>query len=290
MQSNHALVPHGQWLTPSSDIDQYIAKVRQIPILDADEEFRLATELQQNHSLAAAQTLIVHHLKFVVHIARGFLGYGLPLGDLIQEGNIGLMKAVKRFEPQRGVRLVSFAVHWIKSEIHEYVIRNWRLVKIATTKAQRKLFFNLRSMKKNMHWLSDAEAQTIAEDLNVSVKDVLEMESRIHGQDIAFDPLDENDDEENVAPAAWLTDESVDPALSTEHHEQKHLLQHQLTQGLNQLDARSREIIESRWLNEHEKVTLQTLASKYHISAERIRQIEQQALLQLKNSMIAAVK
>lgn len=278
-------VGQAQWLTPSTDIDQYIAKVRQIPVLDADEERRLAEDLQQNHSLESAQALIVHHLKFVVHIARGFSGYGLPLGDLIQEGNIGLMKAVKRFEPQRGVRLVSFAVHWIKSEIHEYVIRNWRMVKIATTKAQRKLFFNLRSMKKSMTWLNEEEAKTIAKELNVSTKDVYEMESRLQGQDIAFDPTDNTEDDDIFSPSAWLADDSIDPAEYTELAEQDDLRHRQLAIGLEKLDPRSREIVQSRWLEEDNKATLQSLADKYQVSAERIRQIEQQALAQLKTNM-----
>lgn len=273
------------WLTPSSDIDLYIAKVRQIPVLEAEQERELAEQLQKHQSLEAAQVLIVHHLKFVVHIARGFLGYGLPLGDLIQEGNIGLMKAVKRFEPQRGVRLISFAVHWIKSEIHEYVIRNFRMMKIATTKAQRKLFFNLRSMKKSTNWLNENEAQAIADELDVSIKDVYEMESRLQGQDIAFDPLD-NDEEDSFAPSAWLVDENIDPARSTEREEQTHLMHRRLHLGLNKLDARSREIVETRWLNE-DKATLQSLADKYQVSAERIRQIEQQALAELKTSISA---
>lgn len=273
------------WLTPSSDIDLYIAKVRQIPVLEAKQERELAEQLQKHQSLEAAQVLIVHHLKFVVHIARGFLGYGLPLGDLIQEGNIGLMKAVKRFEPQRGVRLISFAVHWIKSEIHEYVIRNFRMMKIATTKAQRKLFFNLRSMKKSTNWLNENEAQAIADELDVSIKDVYEMESRLQGQDIAFDPLD-NDEEDSFAPSAWLVDENIDPARSTEREEQTHLMHRRLHLGLNKLDARSREIVETRWLNE-DKATLQSLADKYQVSAERIRQIEQQALAELKTSISA---
>lgn len=273
------------WLTPSSDIDLYIAKVRQIPVLEAEQERELAEQLQKHQSLEAAQALIVHHLKFVVHIARGFLGYGLPLGDLIQEGNIGLMKAVKRFEPQRGVRLISFAVHWIKSEIHEYVIRNFRMMKIATTKAQRKLFFNLRSMKKSTNWLNENEAQAIADELDVSIKDVYEMESRLQGQDIAFDPLD-NDEEDSFAPSAWLVDENIDPARSTEREEQTHLMHRRLHLGLNKLDARSREIVETRWLNE-DKATLQSLADKYQVSAERIRQIEQQALTELKTSISA---
>ena len=272
-------------LTPSSDIDLYIAKVRQIPVLEAEQERELAEQLQKHQSLEAAQVLIVHHLKFVVHIARGFLGYGLPLGDLIQEGNIGLMKAVKRFEPQRGVRLISFAVHWIKSEIHEYVIRNFRMMKIATTKAQRKLFFNLRSMKKSTNWLNENEAQAIADELDVSIKDVYEMESRLQGQDIAFDPLD-NDEEDSFAPSAWLVDENIDPARSTEREEQTHLMHRRLHLGLNKLDARSREIVETRWLNE-DKATLQRLADKDQGAAERIRQIEQQALAEVKTSISA---
>lgn len=274
----------GKWLTPTSDIDQYIAKVRQIPVLNPDEEHELACQLQEHHSIEAAQKLIIHHLRFVVHIARGFTGYGLPLGDLIQEGNVGLMKAVKRFQPQRGVRLISFAVHWIKSEIHEYVIRNWRLVKIATTKAQRKLFFNLRSMKKDTHWLSDSEANAIAKELEVSVSDVYEMEARIHGQDIAFDPLSDDEDD-TYAPSAWMTDHSNDPAQSVEKSEQQKLMRACLHKGLNKLDERSREIIEARWLSEDDKVTLQTLADKYSVSAERIRQIENQAIKQLKLAM-----
>ena len=224
----------------------------------------------------------MHHLKFVVHIARGFTGYGLPLGDLIQEGNVGLMKAVKRFEPQRGVRLVSFAVHWIKSEIHEYIIRNWRMVKIATTKAQRKLFFNLRSMKKSLNWLNESEAKVIADELNVSTKDVFEMESRIHGQDIAFELNDDDEDNDYFSPSQWLADDSIDPAEHTEHAEHENLMQRKLAKGLQALDPRSRAIVQARWLNEDNKATLQTLASEYNVSAERIRQIEQQAMHQLR--------
>ncbi len=274
-----------QWLTPSTDIDRYIAKVRQIPILNAEEERRIAEDLRENHSLQSAQKLIVHHLKFVVHIARGFSGYGLPLGDLIQEGNIGLMKAVKRFEPQRGVRLVSFAVHWIKSEIHEYVIRNWRLVKIATTKAQRKLFFNLRSMKRANTWLNASEAAAIAKELNVSLKDVYEMEGRIHGQDIAFDPYNDADQEDAYTPSAWLTDSHNNPERYNEISEEKALMRSRLASSLAKLDTRSREIVQARWLNEDNKITLQSLADKYSVSAERIRQIEQQALTQLRSNL-----
>lgn len=273
--------PAGKWLIPSTDIDQYIARVRQIPVLDADEERRLAYALHSDQRIEAAQTLILHHLKFVVHIARGFSGYGLPLADLIQEGNVGLMKAVKRFEPEHGVRLVSFAVHWIKSEIHEYVVRNWRMVKIATTKAQRKLFFNLRSMKKGIAWLSPDEAEKIATELNVSSKDVFEMESRLHGQDIAYEPSD--DDEENpFSPSAWLSDDRPDPAEQNEQLESSALLSDELDKAMNALDERSRDIVQSRWLNDGKKTTLQTLAKRYHVSAERIRQIEAQAMQTLK--------
>ena len=291
MTTTALTLSHQNWLTPSTDIDQYIAKVRQIPALDADEERRLAIALQETNDINAAQTLIVHHLKFVVHIARGFTGYGLPLGDLIQEGNIGLMKAVKRFEPQRGVRLVSFAVHWIKSEIHEYVIRNWRMVKIATTKAQRKLFFNLRSMKKSIGWLNEEEARVIADELNVSTKDVFEMESRIHGQDIAFELGDDDEDNDHFSPSQWLADSSVDPAESAENAEQNaehdNLMQRKLARGLQSLDDRSRAIVQARWLNEDNKATLQTLADEYKVSAERIRQIEQQAMHQLRSHIEA---
>ncbi|MDO5090431.1 MAG: RNA polymerase sigma factor RpoH [Cardiobacteriaceae bacterium] len=276
----------GNQLVPSGDIDQYIAKVRQIPILNAEEEQKLIDAYYYHQDLDAAQALIIHHLKFVVHIARGFSGYGLPLGDLIQEGNIGLMKAVKRFEPHHGVRLVSFAVHWIKSEIHEYIIRNWRMVKIATTKAQRKLFFNLRSLKKGINWLSDHEAQSIAEELNVPVREVYEMEKRMHGQDIAFD-LDDNDDDSPFSPSAWLHDDHIDPAEQTEHDETRDRLQNQLQNGLALLDNRSREIVQARWLNEDSKETLQSLADRYGVSAERIRQIEQQAMNTLRGHIDA---
>lgn len=283
-ETKSLIAKSNQLLLPSDNIERYIARVRQIPVLEADEELRLAEALYHHDSIEAAQALIIHHLKFVVYIARSFVGYGLPLCDLIQEGNIGLMKAVKRFEPSRGVRLVSFAVHWIKSEIHEYVIRNVRMAKIATTKAQRKLFFNIRSLKKNIGWLNDEEARHIAQELNVSVKDVYEMESRIHGQDIAFD-LQSDDEDAPYSPAMWLADESLDPAEAAEQAQLSALYQNRLHKGLNQLDSRSREIVQSRWLNEDNKATLQTLADKFKVSPERIRQIEAQALLQLKSSL-----
>lgn len=283
-QTQALLAQSSQLLLPSDNIDQYIAKVRQIPVLEAEEELRLAEALQTHHSMEAAQALIVHHLKFVVYIARSFTGYGLPLGDLIQEGNVGLMKAVKRFEPKRGVRLVSFAVHWIKSEIHEYVIRNVRMAKIATTKAQRKLFFNLRSLKKSIGWLNDEEARHIADELNVNVKDVYEMENRLHSQDVTFD-LQADDEDNPFSPSMWLADDSLDPAEAVEQAQTAALYQSQLHKGLNKLDNRSREIVQSRWLNEDNKLTLQNLADKYQVSPERIRQIEAQALKQLKTQL-----
>lgn len=287
---NQKNLPHfapseGQWLVPSSDLDQYIARVRQIPVLSAEEEQTLAEEFYDHKKIAAAQKLVLHHLRYVVHIARGFSGYGLPLGDLIQEGNVGLMKAVKRFDPHRGVRLISFAVYWIKSEIHEYVLKNWRIVRVATTKAQRKLFFNLRSMKNSLGWLNQSEAQAIAEELNVPTEQVFEMESRMNGQDIAIDPSPEDyeEDKEYRAPNAWLSDEAVDPAHIIEQDEHSARLEDQLANGLNVLDPRSRSIIQSRWLREDgSKATLQELGEKYGISAERVRQIEQNALQELK--------
>ncbi|MBP3194049.1 MAG: RNA polymerase sigma factor RpoH [Cardiobacteriaceae bacterium] len=289
MTSKALAVSAKNWIVPCGSIDQYISRVRNIPILTAEEERALAIDLFENQSREAAQKLIVHHLNFVVHIARGFSGYGLALADLIQEGNIGLMKAVKRFDPSHGVRLISFAVHWIKSEIHEYVIRNWRMVRIATTKSQRKLFFNLRSMKKSFKWLNEQEAKHIADELNVPVKDVYEMESRIQGKDIAFDAPDD-DDEDNFSPSAWLTDSSYDPAKTVEREEEHDYYRQRLFRAIDKLDSRSREIVEARWLNEDKKVTLQNLADKYQVSAERIRQIEAQAFLELKNSIEADVR
>ena len=281
---NNSLVLKQNWLVPQSDIDRYIAQVRKIPILDAQEEKSLATAFFENQSLEAAQKLIIHHLKFVVHIARGFSGYGLPLADLIQEGNIGLMKAVKRFNPAHGVRLISFAVHWIKSEIHEFIIKNWRMVKIATTKSQRKLFFNLRSLKKSTGWINEEEAKTIAKELKVETKDVFEMEKRIWGQDVNFDPM-ESEDDENFTPSEWLTDNSQNPEVLVAKSQEKKQSHEKLNKGLALLDARSRDILEQRYLIEDGKATLQTLADKYQVSAERIRQIEQQALMKLKNTM-----
>ena len=271
---------------PTSSLDSYIQAVSQIPVLQPDEEKLLAQRLNQHNDLNAARQLILSHLRFVVHIARSYSGYGLPLGDLIQEGNIGLMKAVKRFDTSHGVRLVSFAVHWIKAEIHEYVLRNWRIVKVATTKAQRKLFFNLRSSKKRLGWFNHEEVEAVANDLGVKVETVYEMESRLSGQDIAFDPAPEsdNDDYDSIAPAGYLGDENADPAQLVEKLDWANQTQQKLQQALATLDQRSRDILQRRWLVE-QKPTLQALADEYQVSAERIRQLESAALKKLKQQL-----
>ena len=227
------------------------------------------------------------HLRFVVHIARGYLGYGLPMGDLVQEGNVGLMKAVKRFDPTVGVRLVSFAVHWIRAEIHEYVLRNWRLVKVATTKSQRKLFFNLRKMKKNLAWLSEAETAAVAHDLGVDVADVREMEQRLSARDLSFDPAPESDDEETYSPAMYLPASNADPAVEVESEEWEEDSTERLTIALEKLDERSRNILKRRWMTD-DKATLHELADEYGISAERVRQVESNAINKLKGLMAAA--
>lgn len=267
---------------PVSDLDSYIQAVNQIPTLSAEEEARLA-ECMRNNDLEAARRLVLAHLRFVVHIARGYSGYGLPLGDLIQEGNIGLMKAVKRFDPDHGVRLVSFAVHWVKAEIHEFVLRNWRIVKVATTKAQRKLFFNLRGAKKRLGWFTREEVEAVAKDLGVSTDAVLEMESRLSGQDISFDPRPEensNHERDNAAPAVYIQDTASDPAELIEQEDWETQNNIQLATALTALDGRSRDIVQRRWLNE-EKSTLQELAKDYSVSAERIRQLENNAIKKL---------
>ncbi|PIE45371.1 MAG: RNA polymerase sigma factor RpoH [Gammaproteobacteria bacterium] len=272
----------------SDDLTSYLNRINQIPILTREEEKALAKELYQNHSIEAARTLVMHHLRFVVYIAKNYRGYGLALPDLIQEGNIGLMKAVKSFDPGKNVRLASFAVHWIKSEINEFVIKNWKMVKIATTKEQRKLFFNLRSKKKDFNWLTQDEAKKIAKDLNVSTKQVFEMESRLAGQDIGFDGPDHNDsDSINTAPSQWLTaEESNDPAVLAEEKETETNTQNAIHAALDMLDERSRDIVVRRWLNEDKKATLHELADEYGVSAERIRQIESQAMKKLKSSLV----
>jgi RNA polymerase sigma-32 factor len=256
--------------------------VNQIPVLSKEDEHALAVAYRENEDMEAASKLVMSHLRFVAHIARGYSGYGLPHADLIQEGNIGLMKAVRRFDPTMNVRLVSFAVHWIRAEIHEFILRNWRIVKVATTKAQRKLFFNLRSSKKRLGWLSHAEVEAVAKDLGVSSKDVLEMESRLSGRDMAFDGAPDSDDDEQVyTPAAYLQDDRFEPAAELERRDTAEQNHNQLHQALSGLDDRSRDIVASRWLTE-DKVTLQELADKYSVSAERIRQLEKNAMKKLK--------
>ncbi len=272
---------------PTGSLDQYISAVNSIPMLTAEEESTLAQQVKDGSDLDAAQRMIMSHLRFVVHIARGYRGYGLPQGDLIQEGNIGLMKAVKRFDPEKKVRLVSFAVHWIKAEIHEYILRNWRIVKIATTKAQRKLFFNLRRKKKRLGWFSDAEVNTVASELGVTTKDVLQMEARLTYQDNAFDGHDEEDNENApVIPANYLESAEPSPEQSLVASDTKKNQSDLLHSALATLDDRSRDIVSQRWLSD-DKLTLQDLAGKYDISAERVRQLENNAMKKLKSVMAA---
>ncbi len=264
-------------------LEAYIGAVHQIPVLSVEDEQRLARRLREDNDIAAAQELILSHLRFVVHVARGYSGYGLQLGDLIQEGNIGLMKAVKRFDPAVGVRLVSFAVHWIRAEMHEFIIKNWRIVKVATTKAQRKLFFNLRKSKTRLGWLNAEEVRAVAADLNVSEREVLEMESRLSGRDIGFDaPDDADDDHAPPAPVSYLVANDGDPAAAYESADSEADQLDVLREGMAKLDARSRDIIKRRWLDADSKVTLQELADEYGVSAERIRQIEANALKKMK--------
>lgn len=280
-----ALVPRMQNLpVPVDSLEGYIQAVSQAPVLSVEEEQELAQRLRLRGDLEAAQRLIMAHLRFVVHIARGYIGYGLPLADLIQEGNVGLMKAVKRFDPAHGVRLVSFAVHWIRAEIHEFILRNWRIVKVATTKAQRKLFFKLRSSKKRLGWLNGEEVNTVAQELGVSAATVLEMESRLSGHDVSFDPIPEtdgDDERETFAPAAYLQDNQTDPAEVLEQEDWEEQTNSRLSEALECLDPRSRDIVQRRWLND-EKPTLHELAAEYKISAERIRQLENNAMKKLR--------
>lgn len=267
-------------------IESYIASAYQMPVLSVEEERSLALRLHEDNDLDAARTLIVHHLRFVIQVARGYSGYGLPLADLIQEGNMGLMKAVKRFDPHKGVRLVSFAVHWVRAEIHEYVLRNWRIVKIATTKAQRKLFFNLRSSKKRLAWLNQDEVNTVAQQLGVKPAEVMEMELRLSNSDLGFDLPSHSDDEEPYAPVTYLSHDSNDPETQTAENDWQTHQNQQLQTALTTLDERSRDIIAQRWLAE-KKTTLAELAEKYKISAERVRQLENNAIKKLKTSVIA---
>ena len=272
---------------PVGSLDSYIERISQIPVLSKDEEIALATRFRSENDLEAARHLVLSHLRFVVHIARGYLGYGLPMGDLVQEGNVGLMKAVKRFDPTVGVRLVSFAVHWIRAEIHEYVLRNWRLVKVATTKSQRKLFFNLRKMKKNLAWLSEAETQAVARDLGVEVSDVREMEQRLSARDMSFAPAPEADEDENYSPAMYLPATNADPAIEVEREEWDEDSSDRLELALERLDERSRSIVKRRWMTD-DKATLHELADEYGISAERVRQVETNAINKLKGLMAVA--
>jgi RNA polymerase sigma-32 factor len=272
---------------PVGSLEHYVQTVNRFPMLTAEQEVRLARQFREKDDIEAARQLVLSHLRVVVAIARGYMGYGLPHADLIQEGNIGLMKAVKRFDPDRGVRLVSFAIHWIKAEIHEFVLRNWRLVKVATTKAQRKLFFNLRSMKPGLDPLSLAEIRSVAKQLNVKPEEVSEMETRLAGQEMALEPAGD-DEEGRLAPIAYLADASPGPSEVLESHQDQELRARGLHSALAGLDARSRRIIEARWLREKDPATLHDLASEFNVSAERIRQIEAKALQKMKGAMVAA--
>ncbi len=273
--------------TFSGSLESYVSAVNQIAILSKEEERELGLKVFQDNDLEAAHRLVTSHLRFVVYVARSYAGYGLPIGDLIQEGNIGLMKAVKRYDPAHKVRLVSFAVHWIKAEIHEYILKNWRILKVATTKAHRKLFFNLRKNKKRLGWLRGPEIEKIAQDLNVKPEVVVEMESRLHGQDVCFDmPLDEKDEDNTFSPQAWLTNASPSPEALLEKETESKKNHNLLFKGLDKLDERSHDIIQSRWLGD-KKATLHELAAKYNVSAERIRQLEAVAMKKLKTQMLA---
>ena len=271
----------------SGSLDQYIRNAQAFPMLTAEEEREYGYALSEHGDLKAAQKLIMSHLRFVIRIARGYQGYGLPMADLVQEGNVGLMKAVKRFSPDHNVRLVSFAVHWIRAEIHEYVLKNWRIVKVATTKAQRKLFFNLRSSKKRLGWFSQAEVEGVAKDLGVKPETVLEMESRLSNYDMAFDATSDDDDDAMIAPSTYLASPTHDPAQQLESNDWSDQRSQALTESLNILDDRSRDILMSRWMNEESKATLHELAAKYGVSAERIRQLEKNAMKKIRTHLEA---
>lgn len=283
-EAMHPALVQGGMPVPQGNLDSYIRMANQYPILSAEQEKELAERYYYDEDLEAAKQLILSHMRFVIHIARGYLGYGLPLADLIQEGNIGLMKAVKRFDPNVGVRLVSFAVHWVKAEIHEYVLKNWRIVKVATTKAQRKLFFNLRKNKNRLAWFNEEEIKKVAEDLGVSVEEVREMESRMTGQDLGFDLPVGEDDDEAYTPSMYIEDNSSNFADELEDEEHTGEATAQLAYALATLDERSQDIIKTRWLDE-DKATLQDLADKYGISAERVRQLENAALKKIKDAI-----
>ncbi len=275
------------WMTPGANLNAYIQGTATVPILSIDEERSLGEALYYEEDLDAARRLVMSHLRFVVHIARSYSGYGLPLADLIQEGNVGLMKAVRRFNPEKGVRVVSFAVHWIKAEIHEFILRNWRIVKVATTKAQRKLFFNLRSAKKELQWLTADEAKAVADDLGVELKDVKEMEMRLYARDAAFDaPADEDEDSVQYAPVFFLNDKNADPAEQVEKDDYEGDNNYRLAEAVKSLDERSQDILQRRWL-EDKKATLHQLADEYGVSAERIRQLEKNAMKKVRVLMEA---
>jgi RNA polymerase sigma-32 factor len=274
-------------MVPGANLGAYVQAVGSIPVLSVERERELAEDLYYNDNVQAARELVMSHLRFVVHIARSYSGYGLAEADLIQEGNVGLMKAAKRYNPEKGVRLVSFAVHWIKAEMHEYILRNWRIVKVATTKAQRKLFFNLRSAKKTLAWLSAAEAQAVADDLGVDVREVQRMEGRLSSRDMGYDlPQGADEDDAWQAPQYYLEDHSADPALEVESRDWRENSDAQLHQALAALDERSRDILAQRWLSER-KATLHDLAGQYSVSAERIRQLEQNAMKKIKAAIAA---
>ncbi|MDG1311523.1 MAG: RNA polymerase sigma factor RpoH [Porticoccaceae bacterium] len=276
-----------EWMTPGANLNAYIQGTATVPILSIDEEKSLGEALYYEEDLDAARRLVMSHLRFVVHIARSYNGYGLPLADLIQEGNVGLMKAVRRFNPEKGVRVVSFAVHWIKAEIHEFILRNWRIVKIATTKSQRKLFFNLRSAKKQLQWLTADEAKAVADDLGVEVKDVMEMEMRLTARDSAFDaPADDDDEKAAYAPVHYLEDKTADPAQQVENEDYEGDNNHRLAEAVKTLDERSQCILQRRWLDD-KKATLHQLADEYGVSAERIRQLEKNAMKKVRVAMEA---
>jgi len=275
-------------LAPGQNLNAYIQAVNGFAVLSAEEEQKLAEDLYYREDLDAARRMVMAHLRFVVHIAKSYAGYGLSQGDLIQEGNVGLMKAVKRFNPEKGVRLVSFAVHWIKAEIHEFILRNWRIVKVATTKAQRKLFFNLRGQKKRLAWLTNDEAKAVAEDLNVDVKNVREMEGRLSAYDAAFDAgTDEDDESAWQAPANYLEDRRYDPSTMLENADWAESNVTSLEAAIEQLDERSRDILQQRWLDDESKSTLHDLAAQYGVSAERIRQLEKNAMKKVRAFMEA---
>ena len=274
-------------MAPGANLGAYVQTVSAIPILSIERERELAERLFYENCVDSARELVLAHLRFVVHVARSYSGYGLQEADLIQEGNVGLMKAVKRFDPSKGVRLVSFAVHWIKAEMHEYILKNWRIVKVATTKAQRKLFFNLRSQKTGTHWLTEAETLAIAEDLGVDPAEVTRMESRLSGRDVAFDmPVDADEESAWQAPQQYLEDQSMDPAMVVESADYVAHEENQLSEALSSLDARSRDIVARRWLSEP-KATLHELADEYGVSAEHIRQLESNAMKKLRTGMLA---